>query len=77
MSFELSEGRITANPDFNGPERKSQAVFLADLLSPGVTTPSDLDPRNGEAVTVEVAPDVDAQTIERLCKSADFIVRHS
>lgn len=77
MSFELSDGRLTANPDFNGVERKSQAVFLQDLLTPGVTLPADLNPRSGEPVTVELAPDVTTETIERLCRSSDFILRHS
>lgn len=77
MSFELYEGRLTANPDFNGVERKSQAVFMQDLLKPGVTMPGDLNPRSGEAVTVELAPDVTTHTIERLCRNGDFILRQS
>lgn len=77
MSFELSGGHITANPDFNGPERKAHAVFLADLLRPGGTAPGDLNPHNGEPVTFEVAPDVSPQVVEQLAKTADFIVRHT
>ena len=77
MSFELGEGHITANPDFNGPERKAHAVFMADLLSPGVTMPADLNPHNGEPVTFEVAPDVTPAVVEQLAKSAGFIVKHS
>lgn len=77
MSFEIGNGRLTANADFNGIDRKSHAVFMADLLKPGPTMPGDLDPHAGEAVTIELAPDVTPQIIETLAKSADFIVRHS
>jgi hypothetical protein len=77
MSFELSGGHITANPDFNGPERKARAVFMANLLAPGVTMPNELNPHNGEPVTFEVAPDVSPQAVEQLAKAADFIVRYS
>lgn len=75
MSFELNGNRITANPDFNGTDRKASAVFMMDLIAPGGM--GNMSPRNGEEVTVEFAPDVRPETIEVLAKTADFIVRHS
>lgn len=77
MSFELGEGRIIANPDFNGVDRKSQAVFLADLFKPGPTMPGDLDPHSGEAVAKELARDVTRGDVEHLASKAGFIIHHS
>ncbi len=75
MSFELGEGHITVNPDFNGEQRKASAVFMADLLSPGGL--GNLSPRSGEAVKFNIAPEVTPGNIEQLAKTANFIIKHS
>lgn len=73
MSFELSDGRLT----FNGSERKSEALFLQNLVMTGNSVLPDVNAQSSDPITVEVAKDVTTETIERLCRSSDFILRHS
>lgn len=61
---------LTVQPDFDGERAKALGVFLADLLSPGVTAPGDLAPHNWESVDVQIAPDVSPMVLHAICDAA-------
>ena len=70
MSFESDSHLLTVHGDFNGEAEKRRAVFLASLLTPGGTMPSELDPRNFEDIRVQTAGDVAPEAAARLCMQA-------
>lgn len=71
-SFELypSSHHLIVHSDFEGERAKAQAVFLADLFSPGGTTPGDLAPRSWEDVDIPIAQEVNPETVQRFCQLA-------
>jgi len=70
LHLSLETHEIAALPDSDGERAKRRAVFLADLIAPGGTSPSDLDPHNWETVTRPVAGDVSPHMVQLICKNA-------
>ena len=62
-------------PDCDGERAKRTAVFIADLFSPGVTMPADLEPHNWKEVQKPLAGDVSPEVMQRVCAMAGVEVR--
>ena len=68
----VGENELVVNNDFEDTRAKKAAVFLADLFQPG--TIGSLEPRSGQQVRVELAPDVSQEAIHAVCQAAGIVV---
>lgn len=69
MSYSFFEGevpKVIVHGDCDGERQKRTAVFAAHLLSPGVDSPADLEPRNFKDVEVVVAPGTSADHVAQI-----------
>ena len=70
--IKIAEGELIVGNDFEDTRAKKAAIFLADLFRPGIT--GSLEPRSGEEVHVELAPDVSPLSVDLVCKAAGISV---